>query len=245
MGPMQLAFDAVEIWGGMMITSVRGNFSGTGGLTGRFTGKLNGGTPLQGTVVSQDGRPGVRLMATDAGGLLQSAGIFASAVGGDVDVILLPDGPRGYSGQLSAQNIQIHDAPALLQLVDAASGFGLLQQAAGQGVKFDRIDADFRIDPGKITLMRGSAAGAGLGISLDGAYTTADQRLDFQGVLSPVYFLNSMGAPMTRAGEGVFGMTFTIGGTKDRIAVGVNPLSLLAPGFLREMFRRPAPQVLE
>jgi hypothetical protein len=38
-------------------------------------------------------------------------------------------------------------------------------------------------------------------------------------------------------------MNYTLTGLSSDPAVSVNPLSALAPGFLREMFRRPAPTV--
>jgi hypothetical protein len=56
--------------------------------------------------------------------------------------------------------------------------------------------------------------------------------------------LNAIGGALTpRAGEGLIGFNFTLRGSVDNPVVAVNPLSALAPGFLREMFRRPAPQV--
>ena len=58
-----------------------------------------------------------------------------------------------------------------------------------------------------------------------------------QGVISPVYLLNGVGAIFTKRGEGVFGFNYTLSGTADAPEVGVNPLSILTPGMLRGIFR--------
>jgi hypothetical protein len=67
--------------------------------------------------------------------------------------------------------------------------------------------------------------------------------MDMQGVVSPFYVLNGIGSFLTRKGEGLFGMNFTLKGPASAPSVGVNPLSLLTPGMFREIFRRPAPVV--
>ena len=37
-------------------------------------------------------------------------------------------------------------------------------------------------------------------------------------------------------GEGLFAATYQVGGTTDEPDISVNPLSVLAPGFLRRLF---------
>ena len=85
--------------------------------------------------------------------------------------------------------------------------------------------------------------GPGLGISLDGLYTLATKQMDFQGVISPLYLINSIGSIFTRRGEGLIGFNFNIGGTAAAPAVSVNPLSAFTPGMFREIFRRAPPKV--
>ena len=88
-----------------------------------------------------------------------------------------------------------------------------------------------------------SAVGSSVGISMDGYFDLGAKRMDMQGVLSPVYVLNAIGGGLTRRGEGLIGVSFTLRGPSDDPVVAINPLSALAPGFLREMFRRAPPQV--
>ena len=62
-----------------------------------------------------------------------------------------------------------------------------------------------------------------------------------QGVISPIYLLNGIGAVFTRRGEGLFGFNYTLRGTSAKPDIGVNPLSIITPGMFRDLFRGPAP----
>jgi hypothetical protein len=172
--------------------------------------------------------------------------MLETAIGGSMDMSLVPTGATGnYDGLLKITDIRLRDAPALASLLDAVSIVGLLQQLDGQGLSFSDVDAEFRITPDQIIVTRSSAIGAGLGISLDGIYTIATKAMDFQGVISPFYLLNGIGAVFTRPGEGLIGFNFTLTGPVGTPVVSVNPLSVLTPGMFREIFRRAPPVVSE
>jgi hypothetical protein len=66
-----------------------------------------------------------------------------------------------------------------------------------------------------------------------------------QGVVSPVYLVNGIGAFLTRRGEGLIGFNYQLDGPSSAPRVTVNPLSILTPGMFREIFRRAPPQVGE
>ena len=92
--------------------------------------------------------------------------------------------------------------------------------------------------PGRLIIRDGSAEGPSLGITVEGLYDTAAKVVDLQGVVSPVYFLNALGQIVARKGEGLFGFTYTLKGAAASPSVGVNPLSILTPGALRDIFRK-------
>ena len=79
-------------------------------------------------------------------------------------------------------------------------------------------------------------------MSLDGYVNTNSKQLDLQGVLSPFYMLNGIGAILTRRGEGLIGFNFTLSGATEAPEAAVNPLSLFTPGMFREIFRRRPPE---
>jgi hypothetical protein len=243
-GPVTIALDRLQISEGIALTDFRGDFRGQGGFRGEFSGQLNGAAPVRGAVAPRDGRSAVRLRSDDAGAVLRAAGLTRNARGGALDLTLLPAVAAGtFDGFLGIRDIRVTDAPAMAALLNAISGVGLLQQLGGQGLVFDEVDARFRLTPQQVIVSEASAVGPGLGISVDGIYTLANKQIDLQGVVSPFYFVNSIGSFLTRRGEGLIGFNFTVGGTSDVPRVAVNPLSILTPGMFREIFRRPAPEL--
>ncbi len=243
-GPMQIALDRLQVTTGIALTGFSGNFNGVGGFSGQFRARVNGAADVRGTVAPRDGRSAVRLLSDDAGGVLRAAEFMRNARGGTLDLTLLPAAGEGaFDGTLAIRSLRVRDAPGIAALLDAISVVGLLQQLDGQGLAFDTVDARFRLDPDRVVLSQSSAVGPGLGISLDGIYTLASKRIDFQGVVSPFYLLNSVGSFLTRRGEGLIGFNFNLGGTVDAPTVTVNPLSALTPGMFREIFRRPPPEL--
>lgn len=232
--------DRVTISDGIVLTDLQGDFTTLGGFNGEFTSRVNGGAVINGVIVPSNGRSAVRIRSADAGGTLRSAGVFKQAVGGDLEVTLRPVGVEGqYSGQLSASSVRVKDAPAMAELLNAISVIGLLDQLGGEGILFTDVNAQFMLNPSYVQLTQGSAAGPSMGISMDGIYNLNSQQLDMQGVISPVYLLNAIGRPISRRGEGLFGFNYSLRGSTDNPSVGVNPLSVLTPGFLRDIFRRP------
>ena len=87
------------------------------------------------------------------------------------------------------------------------------------------------------------AFGPQIGLTLDGGYDVSNRKLALRGSVSPAYAINGalgnvplLGKLLTGGeGEGVFGVTFRVDGDTNKPIVDVNPLSALAPGFLRKM----------
>ena len=80
---------------------------------------------------------------------------------------------------------------------------------------------------------------------MDGIFGLKSGQISMQGVVTPVYLLNGIGSVLTRKGEGLIGMNYTLSGAAKSPIVSVNPLSALTPGMFREIFRRPAPELPE
>ena len=241
--PISGNLDEVRVTDTLALTGMRGDFTTAGGFQGRLDGRVNGGTPLSGEVGPAPNGTAVHLVSQDAGGVLQSAGIFDKARGGVVDLRLTPRAAKGeYDGQAVAGSIRVEDLPAAAGVVNALSGIGAADQLANGGILFDRATASFRLTPDAIEVARGEATGPSLGVTAEGVYRMADKRFFMQGVVTPVWFLNGAGSSNS---EGVFGVTYTLRGTTDNPEIGVNPLTLLAPGPLRDLFRNPAPRLAE
>ena len=242
--PLTFALNRLRITDSISLTDFRGDFSPRGGFNGTFSALVNGQAAVTGTVVPTDNGAAIRVLSDNAGGVLASAGVFASARGGQLDLRLMPRGADGvYDGSADIRNFRVVDAPVLAELLNAVSVVGILEQLNGEGLAFGRALADFVLTPDAVQITRGSAVGNSIGVSMAGVYGTRDGRLDLQGVVSPIYMLNGIGAILTRRGEGLFGFNYGLRGTRERVAVSVNPLSILTPGMFRELFRGEPPRL--
>lgn len=241
-GPVSLQLDSLIVSKTISLTKFQGDFSLAGGFNGSFKSGLNGKTALRGTVVPSKFGSAVRLQSQDAGGVLAAAGVFASARGGALDLILTPRPETGqYDGHIEMSSLRVRNTNVLADLLNAISVVGILEQLNGEGLVFNQAQGDFVLAANGVEVTRGSAVGASLGVSMAGVYKTSTDELFMQGVISPVYILNGIGALLTRRGEGLFGFNYALRGKASDPDVSVNPLSILTPGMFREIFRSAAP----
>ncbi|KMK67643.1 AsmA-like C-terminal region-containing protein [Puniceibacterium sp. IMCC21224] len=244
--PVTLALEQLQVSSGITLDRFRGDFTTRGGFQGNFTAAL-GQAPIRGQVLPQNGRSAFRIASDDAGEVLRGAGLLKTVQGGSFLLNMTPvrGAPGNYDGALDIRDVRLRDAPAIGALLDSISIVGLLDQLSGSGIYFAEVDADFRLTPEQVILKRSSATGPSMGLSMDGYYTLATKALDMQGVLSPIYLVNGIGALFTRKGEGLIGFNFNLTGAASSPRVAVNPLSVFTPGMFREIFRRAPPQTSE
>ena len=244
-GPIDLRLDRLTVSDGISFAPFNGRIESTRrGLSGSFEARLNGGTPVQGTLAPANAGTAIRIQSDGAGGVLRDAGLTPNAREGTLDLVLTPvvGAPPGtFDGQFLIEEIRLKDAPAMAELLDAISVVGLLDQLSGPGIRFSTIDGQFRLDRRQIVLKQAAAVGTSMGISADGIFDLGTDRMDFRGVVSPVYFLNGIGSVLTRRGEGLFGFNYRMAGPATDPSVSVNPLSILTPGAFRQIFRRAPP----
>jgi hypothetical protein len=241
-GPLAVRLDRLVVSDGISLTNFNGEFSSKGGFNGSFTANVNGTAPVSGTVIPSKEGTAVRITSEDAGKVMAAAGVFKDARGGSLNLQLVPTGALGeYKGRAKIGTMRVRNASVLAELLNAMSIIGLLEQLNDSGLVFTQSNVDFRLTPDAVEVTRGSAIGASLGVSMAGIYETGSGRLKMQGVVSPIYLLNGIGAILTRRGEGLFGFNYKIRGTAEEPKISVNPLSILTPGMFRDLFRKPAP----
>lgn len=245
-GPVSLALDRLIVTEGIEMRNFRANLTTQGGLNGRFTARLAGIAAVEGALAPTRQGTAVRLQSADAGAVLRASGLLDSARQGELDMTLVPlPGEGQYDGRLRISNLRLRGAPVLADLLAAVSVVGLLDQLNGQGIVFGEVTGEFTLDPRGITLQRGSAVGASLGVSMSGVYDLRTDWLDMRGTISPIYLLNAVGQIFTRRGEGLFGFNYRMRGPADAPRTTVNPLSILTPGMFREIFRAAPPRLAE
>jgi hypothetical protein len=130
------------------------------------------------------------------------------------------------------------------------NGIGAPRDQQGRIVKrrtqidFNIMRVPFSVGNGQFILRDAIINGPLLGATIRGRLDLKRNRIQLSGTYVPMYGLNAaissvpiLGDLLTgRTGEGIFGMTYAVRGAMDNPQVLVNPVSAVAPGFLRQIF---------
>ena len=186
----------------------------------------------------------------DVGATLKAFGYYKNMVGGDLLVRGVPP-ENVYRGKLNGlatiSNFRVVDAPVLARLLNAMSLTGILQLLGNDGVDFTRLKANFiweqRYGGAMLTILDGKTAGSAMGLTFQGTIDEAKDAVNIKGTVVPVSMVNDLvsslpliGDIITGGGGAVFAATYTITGPTEDPKTSVNPLAVLAPGFLRKLF---------
>lgn len=241
--PLSLNLAQVRVSDSILLTDVVGDVQLAKAVKGSFTARVDGGADresprIDGQLLPTDNGVAVRVVAQDAGAVLAAAQVYGAAQGGAMDLRLTPRG-ASYDGLIEIKNLRVQNASALAELLNAVSVVGLLDQLSGAGILFNNVRGRFVLTPEGLDLREGAATGGSLGVTMQGVYNTLTQDLNMQGTISPVYVLNGIGELIAKRGEGVLGFNYTLKGSAKSPDVAVDLLSVLTPGFLRDIFRKP------
>jgi hypothetical protein len=200
-----------------------------------------------GVAPEQPQQYGLRFLADDAGSVLRAMDWVDTIEGGQLEVrgvspAPLPKGPL--TASVEAVNYRLVNAPLLASLLSAALLTGIGDLLSGDGIGFNRFTGDFMLEDGVMRTDLLRAYGPGLGITIKGKADFEAETVDVGGTLVPAYTVNRiLGSipilgPILTGGEGggVIGVVYSMQGPLDDPDIDVNPLSALAPGFLRGLF---------
>jgi hypothetical protein len=211
------------------------------------TARLPDGGEASLSLVPEGENRRLRLISTDAGTLLRTLDQTSRVEGGrlTLEATISQQLPSLVAeGRLEADDFRVLNAPLLARLLTLASPTGISDLLGGEGLSMERIEAPFALRGHELQLGRGRMYGSQLGLTFEGQVDLAAGSLDVEGTVVPLYGINwtigqipLLGQFLRGAeGEGAFAVTYTIRGPFENPSIGVNPLSALAPGFLRELF---------
>lgn len=180
----------------------------------------------------------------DAGQALQAANWTARLKGGQLSVTgtqAVPGGP--ITGEFRLNQFKVTNAPALARVLQVLSLTGIFSALGQDGLDFVTFDGKFRYYGGALEIKSARAFGSSIGITAEGAVYIAEETADLTGTVVPAYTINSvlgnipiLGQILTGGkNEGVFAANYAVKGQLEDPRVTVNPLSALAPGFLRNL----------
>ncbi len=189
----------------------------------------------------------LRAQSTDAGAVLRALDFTRSMQGGELRANGTYDDSKPgspLSGTLRIDKFRIVDAPVLANILTLGSLTGIGDTMRGEGIFFERLDLPFAFTENRIHVKDARMSGPAIGLTADGQIDRAEDIVDIEGTLVPAYTINSFLGQVPvlgplivgREGEGVFAITYGVRGKADDPTVIANPLSALAPGFLRRLF---------
>jgi hypothetical protein len=185
--------------------------------------------------------------SNDMGATLRALGKFDTIHGGRLAIVGTSAGPMPNApleARIEARDYVLVDAPAMVRLLTVASLTGINDAMKGYGIRFSRLIGAFTLTDGIMETELLRAFGPALGLTARGKIDFDESRLDLEGTVVPAYSVNRvlnliplLGPILTGGeGEGLFAVTYRMTGELDDPNVDVNPLSALAPGFLRALF---------
>lgn len=211
-------------------------------------GTLPGGKPLTlRWLPASGGTHQLSIVADDAGAALKLLNIVDNIVGGRLSITgtAVDSVPkRPITGHVDISEYRLVRQSALVRLLTIATLTGLADVLTGEGFQMYKFTGDFTRTGGRIDIPLARTYGPSLGLTATGYLDYDTDRIDIRGTVVPAYALNSLlgqipivGYLLTGGqGGGIFAVVYNASGHLSQPTIVVNPLSALAPGFLRGVF---------
>lgn len=222
----------------------------------QFSGRHDNGRTLKASLHATPGSPRMLLVeAADSGEALKLIGIYRNMQGGEgrLEINLDGAGAAERRGVMNVRRFHIMGDQVISDVVDAYDvGQPAIQQGAPRGrrvvreqVEFDRLRTAFATGHGQLVIEDMEVTGPLLSATLRGTLDYRSRQVHLGGTYTPLSGVNRALSTVPLFGElftgprreGVVAMTFAIQGPMSNPQVIPNPLSLMAPGFLREIFQ--------
>lgn len=212
-------------------------------------GKLGGGAVTIAQQAASDGSPEIVVDTPDAGALLRFLDYYGRISGGVMRLVATP-GLNAMAGQIAMRDFSVLDEPALGQyrttLEKSANGRvdPPPPSSNGNSAQFKKLRLGFRRTPDRIAISDAVVWGPDVGVSISGMIDYAADKVSMTGTFVPAYALNNLFGKIPILGEilgggengGLFAINFKVSGSVGSPVLTVNPLSAIAPGFLRKLF---------
>lgn len=206
--------------------------------------RINNDSRLTVKLVPEDYGTSLRISTRDAGQALQAANWTDRLKGGSLLVtgkMLTPGDP--IIGEFKLNGFKVTKVPALARVLQVLSLTGIFSALGQEGLDFVTLDGKFRYYGGALEIKHTRAFGSSIGVTVEGTIYISDETVDLSGTVVPAYTINRvlgnipiLGEILTGGpNEGVFAANYVLKGQLEDPRVSVNPLSALAPGFLRNL----------
>ncbi len=217
-------------------------------LSGRI-----GRQPLTIATNQTDGAPHFLIHAGDAGASLLFMDLYKRMAGGKLDADVVMTGQR-LDGYVAVHDFTVREDPAIRKLAveglasqnrdDTGAAVSEAQPFDPSATTFRKLEASFTKTGNIVEVRDGSMFGPALGATVAGTIDFNRDQVRLSGTFVPLFGVNNLFSqvpvlgPLLGGGrhEGLLGLSYRITGSAANPVLNVNPLSVLAPGFLRQIF---------
>jgi len=233
----------VSGFGGETLSQVELTYSSDGKNPDSLT--LAGATRSHGGVrvnkTSQPGGTAIHASSSNAGAVFRFLDLYEHMEGGQLALALQGPSNESLAGQIDVRDFWIVDEPQMSSLVAATRERGRVDTTR---VYFERGAAGMAKGRSSLTIANGVLRGPVIGSTFQGTLYDPNNRMDITGTFMPLYGVNRIFGELPLIGQilgngrdrGLIGITFRLSGVVGDPRLEVNPLSAVAPGFLREIF---------
>ena len=211
-----------------------------------MTGNFLSGQPVTLNVTPLAKGREMRINTNDGGAALRAANFYSKIAGGQLNFYALIGNEEGSpvrNGQLEIKNFEVRNEAALAELDQR--GKPKKSGPRKEGINFERIYLPFTIDADFVRLGNAVVKGPDMCATADGVIRKVDAAIDVTGTVIPACGLSGAFNKIPLFGEllsggnsneGMFGVTYAVGGTLSKPDVKINPISAIAPGIFRRFF---------
>ena len=177
--------------------------------------------------------------------LLSEYSFFKGLSGGKLTFTSIIGDSKSNS-KLKIENFKIINAPGVIKLLSLADLGGLADLAEGEGLSFDILEINMEKNENLLKLNEILALGPSLSVLMEG-YQDESGLTSLRGTIVPAKTLNKMISKIPvigsivipkEIGEGLFGISFKMKGTKGNIKTTINPIRTLTPRFIQKIIEK-------
>ena len=180
----------------------------------------------------------------DAGSFFKTFGILDNIKSGYLRLEGYSDNNGKFEGSLRMKDYRLIKAPLLARVLTMAALTGFADILSGGGIAFSQMDLPFIYQDGLLEIKETKTSGNSLGITAKGFVDIKNNNVALEGLIAPAYVISRIIGNIPIIGKlfvgkdegGVFAVSYNIKGERENPEITVNPLSALAPGFLRDLF---------
>jgi hypothetical protein len=181
------------------------------------------------------------IASNDAGKFLRAFDIYENMKGGKLSASGNVSG-NNYDGEFKVLDFNILKAKTLAKMLTLGSLSGIADALSGKGISFKKLASKFKMTKKKLEIDDYRMVGNAIGITASGNINRKTDVADLSGNIIPAYTANTLLGKIPLIGDvligndGVFALAYKLTGKTDDPEISVNPLSVLAPGFLKKVF---------